>query len=115
MSASVPPSPAPALTTATLSYAKIGTVTSGNDPTAPLIVVNPEDNGSDVVLTQNNDNEMPKFILSNANPEPAEQLDATERAIPSSQAHNVAQLIRDHMSSSKELTNNYLGAMKKKN
>ena len=37
-----------------------------------------------------------------------------EPALPSSQAHNVAQLIKDHMSSSKELINNYIFAMKKK-
>ena len=35
-------------------------------------------------------------------------------ALPSSQAHNVAQLITDHISSSKELINNYIEAMKKK-
>ena len=37
-----------------------------------------------------------------------------EPALPSSQAHNVAGLIRDHMNSSKELINNYISAMKKK-
>lgn len=126
---SIPPSPA-------ASYAKIATVTSDptaaikiatgpsdNDPAAAVIVVNQEDVSSEVVLSQN-DHEMPTFILSdnNANPEPEpanpgpdhSQHDATEQAIPSSQAHNVAQLIRDHMASSKELINNYLSAMKKK-
>ena len=34
--------------------------------------------------------------------------------LSSSQAHNVAQLITDHISSSKELINNYIEAMKKK-
>ena len=40
--------------------------------------------------------------------------DDPEPALPSSQAHNVAQLIRDQMSTSKELINNYISAMKKK-
>ena len=47
--------------------------------------------------------------LETANPEPA----SSQPAIPSSQAHNVAQLIRDQMSTSKELINNYLSALKK--
>ena len=37
-----------------------------------------------------------------------------EPGLPSSQAHNVAQLIRDQMNTSKELINNYISAMKKK-
>ena len=40
--------------------------------------------------------------------------DDYEPALPSSQAHNVAQLIREQMSGSKELINNYLSAMKRK-
>ena len=114
---SVPPSPA---------------VLSKDDPMAAVTDVNPEER-AEVVLSQNDEQGMPKFILSdnNANPDPADpkpddpepanldptnsQPDATQRAIPSSQAHNVAQLIRDHMASSKELINNYLSAMKKKN
>ena len=37
-----------------------------------------------------------------------------EPILQSSQAHNVARLITDHISSSKELINNYISAMKKK-
>ena len=37
-----------------------------------------------------------------------------EPALPSSQAHNIAQLIREQMSTNKELINNYLSALKKK-
>ena len=40
--------------------------------------------------------------------------DLPEQAIPSSQGHNVAQLIRDQMNMSKELINNYISALKKK-
>ena len=40
--------------------------------------------------------------------------DVHEPALPSSQAHNVAQLIRDQMNTSKELINSYISAMKKK-
>ena len=72
--------------------------------------------GEQIVLSQNDVNEMPAFNDSDnvANPKPADsQPDSTERAIPSSQAHNVAGLIRDHMSASKELINNYLSALKK--
>ena len=37
-----------------------------------------------------------------------------EQAMPSSQGHNVAQLIRDQMNTSKELINNYISSLKKK-
>ena len=118
---SIPPSPAisyPKIATVTSNNNLAAAVTSNNDPAAAVIVGNPEDAAPEVVLSQTDYNGMPQFILSDnhANPEPANsQPDPLERAIPSSQAHNVAQLIRDHMSSSKELINNYLSAMKKKN
>ena len=41
------------------------------------------------------------------------QPDSNEPGIPSSQAHNVAQLISEQMSTNKELINNYLKALKK--
>ena len=72
--------------------------------------------GEELILRQNDIDETPAFFepVHVANPEPAnQQPDSTEQAIPSSQAHNVAQLIRDQMSTSKELINNYLSALKK--
>ena len=44
----------------------------------------------------------------------SDDINDLEPALPSSQAHNVAQLIRDQMNTSKELINNYISAMKKK-
>ena len=81
-------------------------------------VVCNEDSGlgaEEIVFCQNDQLAIPEP----ANQEPAKlepagaQPDSIEHAIPSSQAHNVAGLIRDHMSSSKELINNYLSALKK--
>ena len=53
--------------------------------------------------------------------EESKTIEDHEPALPSSQAHNVAQLIREHMNTSKEhmntskeLINNYIAAMKKK-
>ena len=96
------------------------TEASDNDLTPadvnPVIVVTQQNAANEIVLSQNDTNEMPRFILSdnNVGQEHANSQPDT-RSISSFQSHNVAKLIDNHITSSKELINNYLAAMKKKN
>ena len=73
-----------------------------------FILANNDDSGLEVERMEEvvlGPGEVPKFEV--AVPQVAEP------AIPSSQAHNVADLIKAHINGSKELINQYIGALKK--
>ena len=63
---------------------------------------------------QSETNEDPNETPADVNSQTENGADIHQPAISSSQGHNVAQLIRDHVTSSENLIMNYISALKKK-